>query len=147
MKIDEIMDLPVGSIAAPNAHLYLWCTNGFHAVADTIARRWGFEPKTLITWCKTTANGDPQLGLGWYFRGTTEHVIFATRRGARPQRLLVRNLPTHFFATRRAHSVKPDAFYGIVESASYGPMVELFARKAWPGIVGWGHEYVEMSRE
>lgn len=35
-------------------------------------KAWGFQYVTLITWCKDS------MGLGQYFRGMTEHCIFAT---------------------------------------------------------------------
>jgi N6-adenosine-specific RNA methylase IME4 len=49
--------------------------------------------------------------------------------------------PTHFLWPRLPHSVKPDAFYDLVESVSPGPYVELFARRARLGDWSyWGNE-------
>jgi N6-adenosine-specific RNA methylase IME4 len=104
---------------ADKAHLYLWTTNSFMEAAHQIAVSWGFQPKTIITWIK---NG---LGTGYYFRNTTEHLLFATRGNLGTLR---DDVPTHFAADRQQHSVKPQMAYHIIEKASPGPRLELFAR-------------------
>ncbi len=54
----EIAALPVRSMAAKGAHLYLWTINAYVEDAYWIARAWGFEPSTLLTW------GKPRHGIG-----------------------------------------------------------------------------------
>ena len=93
LTLEELAALPVGEWAENNAHLYLWTTNSFMEQAYPLARAWGFEVKTIITWCKT------QIGMGLYFRNTTEHVLFAVKGSLRSQR---RDVPTHFIAPRPA---------------------------------------------
>lgn len=39
-----------------------------------------------------------------------------------------------------AHSKKPDEVYGIIESVSHGPYLEMFARQNWPGWDSWGNQ-------
>lgn len=114
-----------------DAHLYNWCTNAFVVEAHQLARGWGFDPKTLLTWVK------PQIGMGHYFRNTTEHVVFAVRGTLACKRKDVR---TDFSAKRGEHSAKPDEFFTIVESMSPGPYLELFARRRRPGWYAWGNE-------
>jgi N6-adenosine-specific RNA methylase IME4 len=80
MKVEEIAALPVGSITLPDAHLYLWVTNNYLERAFEVVRAWGFKYLTTITWEKE------RQGLGQYFRGTTEHVLFC-RRGQPPYRI------------------------------------------------------------
>lgn len=78
----NLLALPVHNLAAKDAHLYLWVTNPrmFRAHGDNevgpidLVEAWGFQYITVITWVKTGP-----LGLGFYYRGQTEHVIFATR--------------------------------------------------------------------
>jgi len=41
------------------------------------------------------------------------------------------------------HSQKPDAIRSLIERASPGPRLELFARKLVPGWYSWGHEIAE----
>jgi N6-adenosine-specific RNA methylase IME4 len=38
-----------------SAHLYLWTTNAFLCEAHDVARAWGFNPKTLLTWGKVAS--------------------------------------------------------------------------------------------
>lgn len=121
------LDLP----AAADAHLYLWVTNSFIRDGFELMEEWGFKYKTCLTWCK------PQIGMGNYFRSTTEHVLFGMR-GSLPT--LRNNVPTHFVADRRHHSAKPESFFDLVESCSPGPYLEMFARRRRFGWHVWGNE-------
>jgi N6-adenosine-specific RNA methylase IME4 len=134
----QIAALSVASVADRNAHLYLWTTNAFLEQAHAVARAWGFAPKTLITWVKVKADGTPSMKTGYWFRGATEHVLFAVRGSLR----LAGNaaVPTVFFQRRLPHSVKPDAFYALVESVSPGPRLEMFARGSRAGWHTWGDQ-------
>lgn len=135
MTVDQIAALDVRSTAASDAHLYLWTTNAFIEQAHGVARQWGFEPRTILTWVK------PGIGMGHYFRNNTEHVVFATR-GRLP--VLRRNCPTSFMAPKtKKHSEKPEEFFAIVESMSAGPYLEMFARVLRPGWTVWGNEVPE----
>jgi N6-adenosine-specific RNA methylase IME4 len=137
MTIQEICG--VAPPAEDDAHLYLWTTNRFMGDAYEVARAWGFEPKTILTWTKTHQNDPARVSMkvGYYFRGATEHCLFGVRGSLRT---LLDNLPTGYLWPRLPHSVKPDAFYDLVEQASPGPYVELFARRARFGWDYWGDE-------
>lgn len=137
MEIDDLCALPVP--AADDAHLYLWFTNTFAVEAHQIATAWGFRPITILTWVKMKAGGqEPSMKMGYYFRGATEHVLFAVRGSLRLQ--AKRALPTAYLWPRLLHSVKPDAFYALVEEASPPDYLELFARKTRLGWIAWGNE-------
>jgi N6-adenosine-specific RNA methylase IME4 len=126
--------------AADNAHLYLWTTNAFIAEAHDVARAWGFAPKTILTWVKVQHEDPTQVSrkMGYYFRGATEHIVFAVRGRLRLREL---NLPTAYLWPRVArHSQKPEHFYDLVERASPGPYLELFARRRRLGWDAWGNE-------
>jgi len=131
MSVEEIADLPVGEWAKPDSHLYLWVTNGFLREAFVVMEAWGWTYRTTLTWLK------PQIGLGNYFRTSTEHVLFGTR-GKLPTQS--RSLANWWQASRTRHSAKPEAFYTLVETASPGPYLELFARRPRPGWDRWGNE-------
>lgn len=131
LEVAEIARLPVGEWADVDAHLYLWSPNAHLEAAHELARAWGFQPVTLITWCKT------KIGMGVYFRATTEQIVFAVRGSLRTKR---RDLPTHFVAPRGRHSEKPDAAYELVEAASPGPYIDVFARRQRPGWAVYGDE-------
>ena len=126
--------------ADDDAHLYLWTTNAFLVEAHQIAEAWGFKQKTMLTWTKTH-QGDPSrvsMKTGYYFRGATEHCLFCVRGSLRLQ--VTDGMPTGYLWPRLPHSVKPDAFYDLVEQASPGPYLELFARRARFGWDYWGDQ-------
>jgi len=132
MTFAELLALPVGDHADANAHLYLWITNRSLPKGFALLEAWGFRYVTMLTWCK------PHFGMGNYYRGQTEHVLFGVR-GSLP--LLRRDRGTCFTAPRGGgHSAKPDAFYELVEECSPGPWLEMFSRSARPGWAAWGAE-------
>ncbi len=138
-SVEEIKALPVARHVEHNAHLYLWTTNSFMVEAHEVARAWGFEPKTIITWVKTQKNDPtrPCMRTGYWYRSATEHILFAVRgslrlRGpASPTAVLSRCLP---------HSVKPQWCYELIEQQSAGPYLELFARRKRAGWDAWGNQ-------
>lgn len=121
------------------AHLYLWTTNSFIVAAHDLAIKWGFEPKTILTWGKIQkgTSNKPSMKTGYYFRGATEHVIFAVKGSLR---LVGEAKPTLFLSDRLPHSVKPEWFYNLCEEVSPGPRLELFARRKRVGWSSWGNE-------
>jgi N6-adenosine-specific RNA methylase IME4 len=141
---DELAHIDVAAMAAPDAHLYMWVTNPVLTKqrqtisgsldAIDLARVWGFTPVTLLTWVKSE-NG---AGMGFYFRGDTEHVLFCVR-GTLPIPAAVRESNV-FRGKKGQHSAKPDAFLDLVERVSPGPYVELFARRARFGWDYWGDQ-------
>ena len=120
MTHDELLALDVPAWADDDCHLYLWTTNNFMTRAVDLMAHWGFQHKTVLTWVK------PRIGLGSYFRNSTEHVLFGVKGdlGTRAD-----DIGTHFEAPVGEHSEKPDIFYGIVERASYPPYGEAFQRQ------------------
>ncbi len=144
MSMEEIAALPVGDWIEDQAHLYLWITNprlygntrdsgGRSITPLQIVEAWGFQYVTLLTWVKTGAPG-----MGFYFRGMTEHVIFAARNKlAIPSEKRESNVIT---ASRQGHSEKPDAFYDLVERVSPGPYLDMFSRRARLGWDTWGDQ-------
>ena len=133
MTVEAICALEVERLAAPAAHLYLWTTNRYLETAYGVARAWGFQPSTVLVWCKTPRG----IGLGDTFRQTTEFVLFARRGSLTARRIVDR---TWFEWPRGKHSVKPAAFYDLVESVTPPPYLDLFARRARPNWTVWGAE-------
>ncbi len=120
MTIQELCDLDVvPNHANDQAHLYLWTTAGHLPQAFDVMTAWGFEYKTYLVWVK------PQMGMGNYFRVSTELVLFGIRGGMRTQ---ARDIKNYFEAPRGKHSAKPALFHDLVEKASPGPYMELFSR-------------------
>lgn len=130
MPIEDIEQLPVGRIADENCHLYLWVTNRSLPKAFRLIEAWGFRYITCLTWVK------PSFGMGNYFRGSTEQVLFCVKGS---QLLKRKDVGTHFEAPRGdRHSAKPDEFYKLVESCSYAPFIDIFGRKGREGWAVWG---------
>jgi len=155
MKLEEIKALPVEQHVGANAHLYLWTTNAFVVQAHEVAAAWGFRPVTLLTWVKVKpGTAEPSMKTGYYFRGATEHAVFAVRGSLRLR--TKRGISTAFVhprtelrvlesrgsraTARRSHSVKPDAFFDLVRKCSPGPYLEMFARRPRQGWSVWGNE-------
>jgi N6-adenosine-specific RNA methylase IME4 len=138
MTLEQIKRLPVKDVAADAAHLYLWTTNAFMVEAHEVARAWGFEPKTLLTWVKIKRDR-PEVSMrtGYWYRSATEHVVFGVRGR---QRLLGPTVPTAYLLPRLRHSEKPAFFHQLIEEQSPGPYLELFARRLRLGWDSWGNE-------
>lgn len=138
MKTKDIMALPVRNlIHEDGCHLYLWTTNNFLPDALQVVQAWGFVYVTMITWQKD------RIGLGQYFRGNTEHCIFATTTKRLPYKILEGKRQqgiTGFIAERNEHSKKPDEMRKMIELVSYAPRIELFARQEFDGWDSWGNE-------
>jgi hypothetical protein len=131
MSIEQLERLDVGGLADDDCHVYLWITNRSLPKGFRLLKAWGFRYITAITWVK------PHFGMGNYFRGQTEHVLFGVK-GSQP--LKRKDAGTVFQADRgpAGHSSKPPAFLEFVESCSPGPFLEMFSRSARPGWVAWG---------
>lgn len=146
-SIADLCSMSLRELASPNAHLYVWVTNAFMVEAHEIARAWGFVPKTLLTWVKVHQDDPVRVSMktGYYFRGATEHALFCVRGSLKLS--TDEGLPTAYLWPRiGAHSVKPAAFFDLVEKASPGPYVELFARAPRLGWDSWGLGYESERR-
>jgi N6-adenosine-specific RNA methylase IME4 len=141
MRLDEIMALPVGDIAANPAHLYLWCPNAMLPEGLTVMNAWGFAYKSNIVWHKVRKDGGSDgRGVGFYFRNVTELILFGVR-GKNARTLAPGRRQVNLLATRkREHSRKPDEQYEIIEACSAGPFLELFARGTRKGWTTWGNQ-------
>lgn len=137
MALEDIKALDVPT--APQAHLYLWTITPHVDWGFDVARAWGFEPVTMLTWCK------PGMGVG-RFRCNTEHVVVA-RKGSRHGnpfgpggRYAQATEGTWMQWERGRHSEKPEALLALAEHLSSGPRLEMFARSRRPGWDAWGDE-------
>lgn len=137
MSLFDIKSIQVP--AADQCHLYLWTLTQHIDWGFEIARAWGFEPVTTLTWCK------PGLGVG-RFRCNTEHVVVARKgsrhgnpfgQGGRHAQATDR---TWFEWPRGRHSQKPDELFYLAERLSPGPRLEMFARAPRMGWDVWGNE-------
>lgn len=128
-----------------DAHLYLWVTNNYLPDGCRLVEALGFRYVTCITWEKVTQDGGDHTGLGQYFRGQTEHMLFGVRGNGYAVRTKRRDLRSllradSFKAPVGEHSEKPPEAFDLVERRSRGPYLEVFSRRRRPRWTSWGDE-------
>jgi N6-adenosine-specific RNA methylase IME4 len=145
LTFQEIREIPVSLAVAESCHLYLWVPNALLPEGLEVMEEWGFKYKTNIIWHKVRKDGGPDgRGVGFYFRNTTEMLLFGIRghmRTLAPGRRQVNVIRT----MKREHSRKPDEAYDVIEACSPGPYLELFARGTRSGWSQWGNEVEDYS--
>lgn len=142
MPLDDIAALPIESVVDVDANLFLWIPD-CHLVEGhgaRIARAWGFEPQRAIVWAKSG------YGLGRFPRPQHE-IMLVCRRGNLRFQVADEGSVQHWGLVyengARKHSAKPDASLDLIERASPGPYLELFARRARLGWDYWGNESLQ----
>jgi N6-adenosine-specific RNA methylase IME4 len=153
LSVKEIPSIIVTSgvfTPAADSHLYLWATNNYLDKGIALIGALGFRYVTCITWVKP---GRP--GLGQYFRGATEQLLFGVRgAGLQLRRAWTtrRDLSTRLVADwprdeagKIIHSAKPKESYELIEAASPAPRLEMFARphltrRRRTGWTVWGRD-------
>jgi N6-adenosine-specific RNA methylase IME4 len=141
MTLDDIKELPVPSICADTAHLYLWVPNALLPDGIAVLQAWGFQYKSNLVWHKIRKDGGSDgRGVGFYFRNVTELILFGVRgknaRTLQPGRTQVNYLSSR----KREHSRKPDEQYKLIEACSSGPYLEMFARGDRKKWTNWGNQ-------
>ena len=151
MSDEQILNLPIGSIAHQNSYLLLWITNNHLPLGFRCLERWGFVYKSIFTWVKTTKSSteeEPKVnfGIGHYGRNCTEHFLVATKGnpGCFTNHGLT-NIPNVIFTPRTKHSEKPPEFWTVADRLAEkldGSRIELFARTKRDGWDSWGAEMI-----
>lgn len=126
------MKLPILDLSDKNAVLFLWATTPLLHEAFHVMKSWGFEYKTAIYWKKTKCSG-----LGYWYRGIVEILLFGIKGRVKPFRNIMKNLIEKPIGK---HSQKPRIFYKILEDTGLKPRIELFARTRLEGWDAWGDE-------
>jgi N6-adenosine-specific RNA methylase IME4 len=157
----ELFSLPVESVVADDAYLFLWVDAQHAPYVPSVASSWGFEQfATKLTWVKTTPTGKQVGGIGRYIMIASEDC-WVFKRG-KPS-FVSTAFQSPFYAQRGKHSRKPETMYEFIEAThSKGqgegrtttmwpsPRLELFARthakgvKLWEPRPGWtqaGNEF------
>lgn len=138
MSTHEICALPVSEIVAKSAMLYLWVTDAHLPEVFRLGlfEAWGFRFVQQLIWLKVK-DGRAQMGLGNYYRHSTEALLFGVRGKAKVKRHDALNF---LQAPREEHSAKPDIFQHMIRDMSEGPYLEMFARRPFEGWSAWGLE-------
>jgi len=142
MGIEEIKSLPMRGICDKTSILFLWVTFPRLEQGLDVITSWGFQYYGLgFDWVKTSKNGNPSWGMGYYTRQNTEVCLIGVK--PKPHRLkpLVRNVLSVIHSERREHSRKPDIIKDhIVSICGDLSRIELFAREKTEGWDVWGNE-------
>jgi len=137
----EIMALPVQSITAQKATLFLWTTSPKLDIGINVLKAWGFEYKTCGIWVKD------KIGMGYYFRQQHEIVLVGTK-GNPPVAAPATRPSSVFDGRREQHSKKPAILHRYIERMYPGrTKIELFARAGVGGWDTWGNEHVHIEPE
>lgn len=138
LTLEELRQLPLAELCTPNAVIATWATVPMGEDAYVLLRQWGFLFKTAFFWIKLG-----RLGMGHYFRGNVEVLLFGIRGKVTPFRLITqrnyKELPT------LAHSAKPAWFRNLVDDATFelpGKRLEIFARER---VTGWDATGLEVD--
>ena len=135
LKLHELKELDVKSIAADDCLLFMWTTGPQLAYAIELGQAWGFEYKTIaFVWDKMVHNP------GRYTLSQTE-LCLVFKRGRIPSPRGARNIRQLVQMPRGRHSEKPeDVIDGITKMFPTQKKIELFARKNYIGWDNWGLE-------
>lgn len=135
VKLKQLKELNVPSIAADDCILFMWTTGPQMANAIELGEAWGFEYKTIaFVWDKMIHNP------GRYTLSQTEFVL-ALKKGKFPQPRGARNVRQMVTVPRGKHSEKPlEVIDGITKMFPEQEKIELFARKNFNGWDNWGLE-------
>lgn len=142
LKMKQLKELDVNSIADDNCILFLWATGPQLANAVELGKAWGFEYKTVaFVWDKMIHNP------GRYTLSQTEFVL-AFKKGKFPTPRGARNIRQMVTVPRGKHSEKPvEVIDGITKMFPQQDKIELFARKNFVGWDNWGLEIPDSKVE
>jgi N6-adenosine-specific RNA methylase IME4 len=132
MGIDELKALPIGRLSDIDCHMYCWITNRSLPKGFELLSAWGFRYVTMLTW------GKKSFGLGNYFRGQSEHLLFGVKGSQMLKRKDAGTMLPQWDRGKGGHSSKPEEIYGFIESCSPGPYLEMFSRTDRKGWTRWG---------
>lgn len=150
MQDDDLFNLPIQSILADDAAVFMWATMPKLDVALDLGKAWGLTYKTVaFTWVKIneaykgvwfTQPMSPdvwKLGLGYWTRANAELVLLFTQGSPKRKAMDVSQVVV---APVTKHSQKPEAVQDRIERLVDGPYCELFARRVRSGWRCLGNE-------
>ena len=140
MSMDDLVSLPIQSIADTDCALFMWATMPKLREAMELIKQWGFTYTTCaFTWVKQNPSGNGiYSGLGYWTNGNAELCLFAKK--GKPKRVN-KNVKQIVISPVGRHSKKPDEVRTrIIELVGNLPRIELFARQKTEGWDVWGNE-------
>jgi site-specific DNA-methyltransferase (adenine-specific) len=131
----------ISTITDKNCICFMWVTTPLMPEGFDTLKAWGFQYKTMITWRKIMS-----LGMGYWFRGQTEHLLLGVKGNVKAFRQQTANYHESMFvewpdfdidqcfqSKAGKHSQKPHYFRELINKAvpiSFAEPVklEMFAR-------------------
>lgn len=140
MSTEEVCGLPVRNLCKDDTILYIWATFRKLKECLRVIAAWGFEYYGLgFDWTKTTEDGKPCFGMGYYTRQNNEVCLIGVRK--KQPKPADRSVSCVVQSTRREHSRKPDVVRERIRKIhGDGDYIELFSRNEEPGWDCWGKE-------
>ena len=135
MNIEDIKKLPIPKIADDISILFMWVTFPRLIQGIEVIKTWEYEYYGLgFDWVKTSKNGKPSWGMGYYTRQNTEICLIGVKKDKTKMLSVIHS-------ERKEHSRKPDEVREkIVRICGDLPRIELFARQYVEGWDCWGNE-------
>ena len=143
MNIEDIKKLPIKNICDDKCILFIWTTFPRLEQCLDVIKTWGFMYYGLgFDWLKTSKNGKPAYGMGYYIRQNNEVCLIGVPKDKtkrlKPQK---RDVLCSIISERKEHSKKPTEVKDlIVRAIGDLPRIELFAREKTEGWDVWGNE-------
>jgi len=135
MNTDDIIAILQSVKTNGNSVIFMWATTPLLDIAFRVLTD-RFEYKTALTWRKIMS-----LGLGYWYRGQTEHLLVGIEGHIKPFRMQV---PNFYESKVGKHSQKPQYFRRLIEESTKNipdrRMIELFARGCHEGWDCWGNQ-------
>ena len=136
MSIPEITALPINSVLADDALVFIWAVNSFPVEPVQFLTEWGAPYWFKMTWLKNggiQVPNSPAFNAEWCFVG----------RKGKPQFQDIKAFSTANYWPRGAHSEKPEGFYDLLRRVTPGPRLDIFGRRRIAGFESWGDEAPE----
>jgi site-specific DNA-methyltransferase (adenine-specific) len=148
MTTEEICQLNVRALRAPNCALFLWATMPALPDAFKVLAAWGFNYKTCaFSWVKTKVNGEPLCGMGSYTKSNIEICLLGMRGHIKA---VDKRVPQIVMHPRIGHSVKPPVVRDrIVQLFGGLRRIELFGRQRTKGwdAAGFGIDGISLQEK
>lgn len=138
LKLEELKDIPLGSVADKNSAIYMWCTWPKLNWGLELFHHWKLEYVTGFPWLKTEEGTlAPRYGTGQWVAGVSEVVLIGRYGKVSPPP------PPRYLGLLGGwtfqHSRKPDNLHEMAEKLE-GPYLEIFARRSRKGWDSFGNE-------
>ena len=123
--VNQLVNMFVGRLAGPNAHVHLWTTDEHLHDALRVLTAWGFPHRSCLVWVRHS------ISFGEYWRPAHDYLLLGVR-GKLPYR--DNSLLSWIEAPTPCDYRRPEEIRRLIECGSPGPYLELFGQRP---RLGW----------